>query len=285
MLACAHPDDREAVRTELRRTRETGLPYHHIYRSIRPDGATIWCEARARYENSTKGRPVRMLGVIMDISESKLAAERQEVMMQELHHRVKNSLTTVQAIANLSRRSASDLNSFFNAFSSRVVSLSRTHTMLVDRKWDRIGFREILMSELGGFDDGSGRRIVMRGPPIDLLSQTAVSLGMAIHELATNAVKYGALSVPAGAVAIEWRVDADPDGDGEHRLSFHWREHGGPPVDSPERRGFGTNLLQGLFGDHNGSSMTMEFERDGLEFQLAMPWSPDDARSFQRHDS
>lgn len=273
MLTGVHPDDRASVEAELRRTREGGLPYHCVYRVVRPGGGLVWCEARGRYEQDEEGKPRRMLGVVMDISESKLAAERQEVMMQELHHRVKNSLTTVQAIANLSRRTASDFNSFFNSFSSRMISLSRTHTMLVDRKWDRVGVRDILINELRGFDDGSGKRIVIEGPPIDLLSQTAISLGMAVHELATNAVKHGALSVPAGNVTITWSVDSDGV-PGRSMLTLHWRESGGPAVRAPAQKGFGTSLLQGLFSEHNGSATAMQFKKEGLDFMLTMPWIP-----------
>ena len=271
MLAHVHPGDRDEVKAALRETRKTGTPYHQVYRCLRPDGSTVWCDARARYEFDAEGRPVRMLGVIMDISEHRFAVERQQIMMQELHHRVKNSLTAVQAIASLSRRTATDVDTFFTAFCNRLVSLGRTHTMLVDRQWNRIGLREILKGELDGYDDGSGERIKMTGPSIDLPSQTAISLGLAIHELAMNAVKHGALSSPSGRVAINWTISgAEPD----RKLHLHWRESGGPKVHGPGRAGFGTNLLNGLFGEHNSSAIELRYETEGLEFRLTLPWSP-----------
>lgn len=274
MLSRVHADHREAVEAALRETRKTGAPYHQVYRCIRRDGSTGWCDARARYEFDAAGNPVRMLGVIMDITEHRLAVERQQIMMQELHHRVKNSLTAVQAIASLSRRTATDVDTFFSAFCNRLVSLGRTHTLLVDRQWNRIGLREILKGELDGFDDGSGERIEMQGPSIDLPSQTAISLGLAIHELAMNAVKHGALSIPSGRVAIAWTLSG---GEGGRKLHLHWREHGGPPVRAPGRAGFGTNLLNGLFGEHNSSSIELRYDSGGVEFHLTMPWSPHDA--------
>ncbi len=272
MLASVHPDDRLSTETALRRSSETGAPYHHVYRTSGPDGSMVWRDARARAEMDAAGRPARLVGVAMDITEHKLAEERQEIMLQELHHRVKNTLATVKAIANLSKRTATDVETFCSAFNSRIVSLSKTHTLLVTHKWSRIGLLDILTSEISGFDDGIGGRVVFRGPPIDLPSQTALSLGMAFHELATNAAKYGSLSVPAGRLAVDWSV-ADGE-DGSRTFKLQWRERGGPPVAQPTRQGFGSILMEKLFDGQAGVSMKIQFDQAGLEFDLAMPWSP-----------
>nr|ART36786.1 D427 [uncultured bacterium] len=274
MLNVIHPDDRPEVQAELFRTHETGEPYHYVFRAIRPDGAIIWCEGRASYDVNAKGRPTSMVGVIRDITEQKRAAEHQEIMMQELHHRVKNSLTTVQAIANLSRRTATNIETFSNAFNSRIVSLSKTHTMLVDNKWNRIHLRDILASELRAFEDLGEERFELCGSSIDLPSQMAVSLGLAFHELTTNAVKHGSLSVPDGRLVVKWALGDERDEEGNYTLHLHWREHGGPIVKEPTRLGFGTALLRGLFNEHNSSHITMQFERTGIDFQLAIPWTP-----------
>ena len=279
MLASVHSGDRRATEAALRRSQETGAPYHHVYRTAGPDGSIVWCDARARPEFDADGRPTRLVGVVMDISEHKLAEEQQEIMMQELHHRVKNTLATVKAIANLTKRTATDVESFSNAFNSRIVSLSKTHTLLVANKWSRIGLLDILTNEISGFDDGNGERVVFRGPPIDLPSQTALSLGMAFHELTTNAAKYGSLSVPAGRLAVDWSV-ADGN-DGNRTFSLQWRERGGPPVREPTRQGFGSILMEKLFDGQAGVSMKIQFHTAGLEFDLAMPWSPHEAQLAQ----
>lgn len=266
LLSYIYPGDRPQVEFELRRSRETGVPFHSVFRLVRPDGLIVWCDARARYVADASGRLVRLAGVVMDITEHKRAVERQEMMMLELHHRVKNSLTTVQALANLSQRTATDIDSFCNSFSSRIISLSKTHTMLVDNKWNRISLRDVLVSELYVFNDGRKERIDLDGPSIDLPSETAISLGLAFHELTTNAVKHGALSVPGGRLAVTWSIAND-----SRIMHLQWRERGGPVVSEPKRRGFGTDLLYRLFNEHNGSSVKMHFDPAGLNFQLEMP--------------
>lgn len=268
-----HPDDRPKAEEELYKARDTGAPYHHIFRVVRPGDSIAWCDVRARCEADANGNPARMVGVVMDITEHKLAAEQQKIMMQELHHRIKNSLTTVQAIANLSRRTATDIDSFSNAFNNRIISLSKTHTMLVDNKWNRINLNDILTSELSVFDNDGRDRFVLEGPPIDLESQLAVSLGLAIHELTTNAAKHGALSVPEGRLSVKWMIANGKDEGGDPALHLHWREYGGPMVKQPSRQGFGMALLRGLFNEHNGGSVMMGFEPAGLDFQLAVPWT------------
>lgn len=274
LLSYLHPDDRQETMARLRVARGSGAPFRSVFRLLRPDGSIVWVDARARYETPASGRPARLVGVVMDITEHKRAVERQEMMVHELHHRVKNSLTTVQALANLSRRTATDIDTFCNSFSSRIVSLSKTHTMLVDNKWNRIRLRDILTSELDVFNDGSKERIELGGPPVDLPSETAVSLGLAFHELTTNAVKHGALSVPDGRLAITWSIADDRCDNDSRTMHLQWRERGGPVVSEPKRRGFGTALLSGLFNEHNGSSVKMHFDPAGLNFQLEMPLEP-----------
>ncbi|HUR42677.1 MAG TPA: HWE histidine kinase domain-containing protein, partial [Aestuariivirga sp.] len=279
LLDCVHAGDRSSTEAALLHSQQTGEPYHHVYRATGPDGSIVWCDARARPEFDAKGKPIRLVGVVMDISEHKLAEERQEIMMQELHHRVKNTLATVKAIANLSKRTATDVESFCSAFNSRIVSLSKTHTLLVAHKWSRIGLVDILTSEISGFDDGIGERVIFRGPSIDLPSQTALSLGMAFHELATNAAKYGSLSVPGGRLAVDWTVANG--GDGNQTFNLQWRERGGPPVRQPTHQGFGSILMEKLFDGQAGVSMKIQFDHAGLEFDLAMPWSPHEAQPSQ----
>ena len=211
-----------------------------------------------------------MLGVVMDISEHKRAEERQRLMVQELHHRVKNSLATVQAIAGLTARSTADVSSFHAAFSSRLESLSRTHTMLVAHNWQWINIKELMDSELGSFQDATSQQLSCLGPALNLPSEVALSLGLAIHELTTNAIKYGALSVPSGRVQVSWT--SAPSTNGSETLQLSWIEQDGPLVTPPTRQGFGSTLLKRVFAVQGGGRADLEYHEEGLRFHVSVPF-------------
>jgi PAS domain S-box-containing protein len=264
-----HRQDAAAVSEQLRAALDNGTPFHQVYRCVRPDGSIAWCEARGQQESDAAGLPRRMMGVVMDITDHKLAEERQRLMVQELHHRVRNTLASVQAIAGLTARTAPSVEAFVFSFSSRIQSLSRTHTMLVSNNWQRISIEELLKAELGSFIGSSDQRILLVGPEVDLHSDMAFTLGLVLHELTTNAVKYGALSVPAGRIEILWKViEADKEA---LSLEIRWTERDGPPVRTPERRGFGSTLLEKIFVGRTGSVVDIRFAPTGLEFQATVP--------------
>jgi two-component sensor histidine kinase len=202
------------------------------------------------------------------LEERRQTAERQALLIRELHHRVKNTLATVQALVGATSRSARTVEEFYHAFSARIVSLAKTHTLLTEDYWQTASLREMLMNELGPYDDDTGRRIILNGPPVELASDLAVPTGMAIHELTTNAAKHGALSVPTGCVEVIWDVKQNGDG---RKLSLEWTERGGPPVDPPERKGFGSTLLQRVLTSQCQADICMEFEPDGLRFRMEAP--------------
>jgi len=225
-----------------------------------------------------RGRVSGLVCVASDISDRKRAEERQALMVRELHHRVKNSLATVQAIANATARTATDIAAFREAFNARIISLARTHTLLTENAWGVIPLRDLLATELapyetapGGLRPGPGdgaRRVFMQGPDVALPSDVALSIGMAVHELATNAVKYGALSTEAGTLSVTWSIDTR---EGRRSLLFWWLERGGPPVTPPTRQGFGTRLLRHMLGGQFNSDVEMRFDPEGVAFTLAVP--------------
>ncbi|WP_029031841.1 PAS domain-containing protein [Salinarimonas rosea] len=220
-----------------------------------------------------RGRVSGLVCVASDISEHKRAEERQALMVRELHHRVKNSLATVQAIANATARTATDIAAFREAFNARIVSLARTHTLLTENAWGVIPLRDLLVAELAPYEGGpigaeGTPRVVMRGPDVALPSDVALSIGMAAHELATNAVKYGSLSVPTGTLRVSWDVETSG---GRRSLRLSWVERGGPPVAPPTRQGFGTRLLRHMLGGQFSSDVDMRFDREGLTFTLGVP--------------
>lgn len=262
-----HPEDLPGIERAVQTAIETCGAYHHVYRARHPNGTIVWCDARATVECDRQGHAQRMIGVVMDISEHKTAEERQRLMLTELHHRVKNSLATVQAVAGLSARQATSMEAFCSSFTRRLVAMSRTHTLLVSSNWQRIGLGQLLVNEVASFD-ARHSRVDLSGPPITLPSEIALTLGLAVHELTTNAAKYGALSVPDGRLKIAWGIFPSASG---AKLQIRWRERGGPEVRQPSRQGFGSVLLQRVFAAIPGGGVDVRYERAGLEVDLIIP--------------
>ncbi|MBZ6077391.1 HWE histidine kinase domain-containing protein [Microvirga puerhi] len=200
-----------------------------------------------------------------EIDERRQAQKQQSLLIRELHHRVKNTLATVQAVVGATARSTSSIEDFYAAFVGRIISLANTHSLLTEAIWQTASLREILEKELSPYNDGTGERIVLDGPPVELPSEAAVPIGMAVHELTTNAAKYGALSVASGRVAVRWESAVEPDG---LRLRLTWTEQGGPSVASPKRQGFGSRLLHRVLATQLNAAVQMDFEPSGLKVSL-----------------
>ena len=206
-----------------------------------------------------------------DVTERRLADARQRLLIDELNHRVKNTLATVQSIAMQTARNASSLDAFAEAFTARLIALSRTHDALTRGNWEGADLREILAQELAPY--GAGRRIGLRGGPVRLPPRAALSLGMVFHELATNAAKHGALATPAGQIHVAWTTEPDLKAGG-CRLRLEWVESGGPAGAPPGRRGFGSRLIeQSVAGELDGEAR-LDFAPDGLRCSLTLPLLP-----------
>jgi two-component sensor histidine kinase len=206
------------------------------------------------------------LVVIVDVDEEKRAAERQNLLTRELDHRAKNVLAVVQAALRLTR--ADDTAGFVRAIEGRVAALARAQTLLAKDRWAGADLHALLRGELAAFLDGSGPRAELRGPAVALPPGAAQPLSMAIHELATNAVKYGALSALAGRLSISWRVDGET-GD---VLRLRWIETGGPPPKGPPaKRGFGSRVLDGTLRKQLGGAVSMAWDEGGLVCEIEVP--------------
>jgi two-component sensor histidine kinase len=193
-------------------------------------------------------------------------AERQQALLiAELHHRVKNTLAVVQSIITMSARTAADVAGFRDAVVARLVSLANTHTSLVNQEWESASLTELLRGEVTTHAEEG--RVLLDGPEINLPSQSAVALGMCVHELMTNAVKHGALSKEAGRVEIAWALD---HADGAPVLTLRWTESGGPPVARPERRGFGSLLLDRIVAQQPEGTLTLDYAAEGLKADIRM---------------
>jgi len=202
------------------------------------------------------------------LAERERTSERQTLLIRELHHRVKNTLATVQALLGASVRTATSVDAFYASFSARVISLAKTHNLLTEDYWQQAPLREMLVNELGPYNDAEGTRIRLQGPKVDLLGDLAVPAGMAIHELTTNAAKHGALSVPEGWIEVEWDVKPSQD---RRLLQLDWREHDGPPTRPPTRKGFGSTLLHRVLKVQCDADIAFDFRPSGLHFRMEAP--------------
>lgn len=228
LVALVHPDDRKKRQDAIDRAVADKTEMEVEYRTLRPDGTVGWVLARGRaaYED---GEAVLMAGISLDITERRTAEDRRRLLVNELNHRVKNTLATVQSLAlqTFGPRATSPAAS--EAFVDRLFALSRVHDLLSEAAWESASLHDVVSRTLAPYMEGCAR-FSISGDAVRLIPNAAVTLSMAFHELATNAVKYGALSAPDGRVAIVWAVK----GDG---LVIDWSEAGGPPVAEPTRRG------------------------------------------------
>ncbi|MBL0404074.1 GAF domain-containing protein [Microvirga aerilata] len=194
--------------------------------------------------------------------------QRQALLVRELHHRVKNTLATVQALVGATGHSTGSFDEFYRSFSKRIASLAKTHNLLTEDYWQTASLREIALTELKPFAESRQPRFMLIGPPVELSADLAVPVGMALHEFTTNAVRYGALSVPGGHVEVRWNVG---ETDGVRKLHLEWREFGGPPVSEPQHKGFGTTLLQRVLPMQCRAEVEVRYNREGLRFRMDAP--------------
>jgi PAS domain S-box-containing protein len=209
------------------------------------------------------GQAVGTVVELRDIRAERAQQEHRKMLIDELNHRVKNTLATVQSIAAQSlkgRRAAAEAR---EAIESRLIALSRSHDLLTRKSWEGASLRDVALAAVEPFGpvDGELRRFTIEGEPIWLRPKHALSIGMALHELATNALKYGALSVPEGHVELSWRIDEER---GEERLCLRWAESGGPPVSPPAHKGFGSRLIERGLSHELGGQVTLDFKPTGV---------------------
>jgi PAS domain S-box-containing protein len=262
--ALLHPEDRARVLAAFDGLIARGQPVDTEYRILRAsDGAVRHIRDTAVPLSDATGRVTRVIGIAHDATARKLAEQHRELLIRELNHRVKNTLATVQSIAAQTLSSGCDVT-VRDAFAARLLSLAGAHDLLTRGNWEGSGLEEVARQALGPHMGGG--RIALSGPDLRLSPKAAVALGMAFHELATNAAKYGALSVPEGRAALDWRIQ-------DEALDLRWTERGGPPVVAPTHRGFGTRLLErGLPHELHGQ-LRMEFRPEGLACTITAPLS------------
>jgi len=213
----------------------------------------------------TDGKPARILSVSRDTTELVAAQERLKLLNGELGHRLKNTLTMVQAIAGQTFRHATSMDEAATAFAERLTAFGKATDVLTTTAWESASLVDILASGLG-VADGFRDRIAIEGGPATLPGQAGLALTLALHELATNACKYGALSNDEGRILIDWSLKRAPDG--EDVFAFRWKETGGPTVIVPQSRGFGSRMIERSLGSYFESEPVLRFEPEGVEFSI-----------------
>lgn len=263
------PRDVRATERKLREAMESGDDYTQEYRV---KGTHRWLAGRGRVvERDAEGQPLLVFGVNFDITKQKSAEEHQRLLLRELNHRVKNTLATVQALASQTVRHSRRPEEFLEAFNGRLHAMGKAHGLLSDYEWRGIGLEELIRLQVMPYVADEMRRIRLDGEDVLLSPDQALALGLVLHELASNAVKYGSLSVEDGEVMLSWRTDS-VSGEGEEprrRLVLDWKECGGPHVGVPQNRGFGSILIARSLGKLLSSAVTHEFRPEGVAAEIS----------------
>ena len=249
----------------LQRYRETGerriIGIGREVEGLRADGTTFPLELSIA-EWRDGGRRF-FTGVMRDVTDRKRAEELQRLMINELNHRVKNTLATVQSVAGQTLRNADDLEDARENLTRRLLALARGHDILTRESWDGAELANIVDAVIAAH--GEAERFVLDGPTVRLAPKATLALSMALHELMTNAAKYGALSNEAGRVLLTWRRTKDDAGD---RLRLTWEEIDGPVVSPPSRQGFGSRLITGGLARELGGVVTLDYPPSGVVCQI-----------------
>jgi two-component sensor histidine kinase/PAS domain-containing protein len=258
-----HPDDMDQMWSCVAKALDPAGDgrYDVEYRVKQLDGTWRWLSAWGLVEFEGEGsqrKPVAITGASRDLTDRKQAEELQRLLLSELNHRVKNTLATIQAITAQTLRSADDLPSAREAVSRRIRSMAQAHDLLTLRAWSGANLTDVVTRALDAF---APAQVNMAGAAIDVSPKHALALSLALHELATNATKYGALSCPEGRVNVQWGEQAG-------MLRLDWEESGGPPVTSPTQKGFGSRLLEQLIVRDLGGDTRLDFDVSGVRCSI-----------------
>jgi PAS domain S-box-containing protein len=280
-LAGVHPDDIERVeqsRSEAFRARRR--EYNVEYRIIRPGGELRWVETRCFISFGSGGHPQRVVGVSIDITERKGVEEHQRTLLAELDHRAKNALATVSAVVSHTWQGSRSVADFVAALDGRIRSMTTTHELLSTGRWQGVSLTELVRGELAPYVTRDNTEF--NGPDVLLKPEAGQAMAMVLHELATNAAKYGALSTKNGRVSIRWHRHLN--GHPRSHLVFEWQELGGPPVVALGKSSYGTSTIRDLIPYEFGGTVDLVLAPEGVQCRLELPaeWLGKDRQPFQR---
>lgn len=264
-----HPDDRAGYCDAFQSAIEEQKNFHAEVRVRRADGEWRWLESWGRPRLDSDGRFIGIAGSSADVTERKEAEQLQRTLVAELNHRVKNALAVALSVAQHALRSSDNMDQFKESFFGRLTALAEIHGLLTSEQWNGVSMRSLVETATGPFAQPGGPSVCARGSGITRLnSRAAQALYMVLHELSTNAMKYGALSTPEGRVDIEWELDSS---DAQGTLVLSWEESGGPPVAKPERKGFGSQLIEKTISYELGGETELAFAPSGVAVKFKLP--------------
>ena len=265
-----HPEDRHLLgEYHALASKQDSFPAE--YRILKSDGQVCWLAGYGRVlDRQPNGKAHRVINVATDITERKAAERHQRFLLEELSHRSKNLLTVVQSIADQSLRNSNDQKDFQNRFNGRLRSIAASNDLLARGDWHGSSLRELIEFQLAPFVDLSSSQLEIRGPEVNLASDASQAIGLVLHELATNAVKHGALSSSRGQLCISWTADQASNAAG---LKLDWRERGGPLVTTPKQKGFGHVVIKSMIEQAVRGSVELNFAEEGLHWSLQAPAS------------
>lgn len=263
LLARTEPDDVETFNAALQQSVTQDADFAVEFRLL----SGRWLSARGRvYERDASGQPRVMMGITIDMTEAREAAEHTRHLLLELNHRVKNTLAMTQSIARQTMRQKPDPQEFIDSFSGRIRTLADAHSLLADRDWAGVGLVELVQSQVEPYALAAGDRLIVSGADAQLPPDHALGLGIILHELASNAARHGALSGETGHVAVAWEI---VDG----TLTLDWLEQGGPAVTAAPMIGLGSRLIHRSLDKILGSQVRLDFLPDGVQAQIRLPLS------------
>lgn len=238
------------------------------FRVISDDKGDSWFRIWAEPSRDEQGRINGLVGAITDITERRQRETHNRILLRELTHRTKNLLSVIQSMARQTLTDAASARDFEERFSARLQGLARSLDLLVSEDWGGASIADLFRSQLGHFAEAIGERIRLSGPELRLTPEAAQNLGLALHELATNSAKYGALSTQEGTIAVAWMIE---ETNGRKNLWLQWRETGGPPVRGPRKKGFGHAVIERLVPRALGGSGEVSLSEEGLVWTLEAP--------------
>jgi PAS domain S-box-containing protein len=258
-LSRVHPDDRERFKALVRGVSPERPAYTVTFRFRRPDSREVWLEETAKAEFDAMGRVLRLKGLTLDVTARKRSEDQQSLLIAALNHRVKNLLARVAAVAKDMRHTNGSLDDYVQALDRRIQSMASAHALLSQSRWDGVDLAELVRCQLAS--NGTDANTTIGGPNITLSVAASQALAMVLHELATNAAQYGALSTPHGRVEVNWTCRPGEDA---ANLSIAWREVGGPAVAaSPDCR-YGVSIIRDLIPQELGGSVDLAFASSGV---------------------
>ncbi len=267
-FARLHPDDLAPFRAQMYGLLSGGDTFAIEHRLLQPDGGLRWVVARGRLVRDAEGRPARIPGALVDVTERRLAEERQRLLMDELSHRVKNTLAVVQSIARQTLRGEGEIARGREALCARLVALAGAHDMLLHGDGAEASLRTLVDAAGRPYEGVETARFRLSGPDVTLGSRAALGVALVLHELGTNAAKYGALSGEHGQVEVTWTLDHRLEG---QHLHLEWRERGGPPVVPPTHSGFGSRLIERSLAAELSATISLAYPPAGATFTLDAP--------------